>query len=64
MIDINEEGFATLMADDGETREDLHLDRAKYPAHEKVMAKFDEDSECDVRVVGAMGREMIFPTSG
>ncbi len=64
IIDVGPEMFATLMDAEGETREDLNLDIEKYEHQKKVHDEFLEKGECEVRVIKACGREMIFPLAG
>ncbi|KAA0156599.1 hypothetical protein FNF27_01260 [Cafeteria roenbergensis] len=64
IIDVGPEMFATLMDAEGETREDLNLDIEKYEHQKKVHEEFLEKGECEVRVIKACGREMIFPLAG
>mmetsp|Transcript_22391 Transcript_22391/g.48926 ORF Transcript_22391/g.48926 Transcript_22391/m.48926 type:complete len:168 (+) Transcript_22391:51-554(+) len=62
LIDINDEGFVTLLTEGGDTREDLTLptgtdDADKLAAQLKV--DFNEGKELIVTVTKAMGIEMI-----
>merc|ERR1712232_637005 len=56
IIDINDEGFATLMNDDGETREDLKVPETLMEAA-KTLLDEDGDGLCDV--LASMGKEQI-----
>jgi translation initiation factor 5A len=66
MIDYNEEGFATLIDESGETREDLKLDPEgnTHARHAELVKAFREVGEVEVKVVKSMGIEMMFPTTG
>jgi len=56
LIDINEEGFASLMDDEGNTREDLKVpDDLRKSAQEFL----DADGDAVVDVLSAMNREQI-----
>jgi hypothetical protein len=58
-------GFASLMNEEGETREDLKLDPLNTHArHEEIINTFKSAGEVNVRVFKAMGTEMIFPMTG
>lgn len=62
IIDINEEGFVTLMDDNGGTREDLTLPKGTEEAEklaEQLKDQFGEGLEIVVTVTKAMGEEMI-----
>mmetsp|Transcript_22123 Transcript_22123/g.30860 ORF Transcript_22123/g.30860 Transcript_22123/m.30860 type:complete len:158 (+) Transcript_22123:83-556(+) len=57
LVDISPDGFASLMKEDGTTKEDL-----KIPDDEvgkELRAKFDDGLELAVTVVGALGMEQI-----
>jgi translation initiation factor 5A len=62
LLDINEEGFVTLMAENGDTREDLTLPKGTDDS-EKLAAQLKEQfaggSELIVSVLKSMGEEMI-----
>jgi len=59
LIDVNDEGFVSLMSEDGDTREDLSL-----PKHDDSLAKqikddFDAGKELLVTIMGAMNEEHV-----
>jgi translation initiation factor 5A len=62
LLDVNEEGFVSLMAENGDTREDLSLPKGTDEA-EKLAAQIKEQfaggQELVVSVLKAMGEEMI-----
>ncbi|WIA08254.1 hypothetical protein OEZ85_007698 [Tetradesmus obliquus] len=62
LLDINEEGFVTLMAENGDTREDLTLPKGTDDS-EKLAAQLREQfsggNELIVSVLKSMGEEMI-----
>ncbi|KAF6258094.1 eukaryotic initiation factor [Scenedesmus sp. NREL 46B-D3] len=62
LLDINEEGFVTLMAENGDTREDLTLPKGTDDS-EKLAAQLKEQfaggNELIVSVLKSMGEEMI-----
>ncbi|WIA28315.1 hypothetical protein OEZ86_010866 [Tetradesmus obliquus] len=62
LLDINEEGFVTLMAENGDTREDLTLPKGTED-NEKLAAQLREQfsggNELIVSVLKSMGEEMI-----
>jgi translation initiation factor 5A len=62
LLDVNEEGFVSLMAENGDTREDLSLPKGTDDADklaEQIKAQFAEGQELVVSVLKAMGEEMI-----
>jgi translation initiation factor 5A len=62
LLDVNEEGFVSLMAENGDTREDLSLPKGTEDAEklaEQIKAQFAEGQELVVSVLKAMGEEMI-----
>eukprot|EP00879_Flechtneria_rotunda_P000397 GHRR01000490.1.p1 GENE.GHRR01000490.1~~GHRR01000490.1.p1 ORF type:complete len:165 (+),score=39.74 GHRR01000490.1:87-581(+) len=62
LVDVNEEGFVTLMADNGDTREDLTLPKGTEDADklaEQIKEQFANGQELVVSVLKAMGEEMI-----
>jgi len=62
LLDVNEEGFVSLMAENGDTREDLTLPKGTEDAEklaEQIKAEFANGSEMVVSVLKAMGEEMI-----
>jgi len=56
-IDVNEDGYLTLMDDQGETREDLHCNHNPELAAE-IQKKYDDGDEFMVTVLSAMGKEV------
>eukprot|EP00929_Paragymnodinium_shiwhaense_P112438 TRINITY_DN8069_c0_g1_i1.p1 TRINITY_DN8069_c0_g1~~TRINITY_DN8069_c0_g1_i1.p1 ORF type:complete len:172 (+),score=55.74 TRINITY_DN8069_c0_g1_i1:36-518(+) len=70
IIDINDEGFASLMNEAGDTREDLKIppvevkdDDDRYEAYQLIVEKFRSGEEVSVTVMSAMGTDMILTTS-
>eukprot|EP00775_Hariotina_reticulata_P011707 gene11707-11852_t len=62
LVDINEEGFVTLMMENGDTREDLTLPTGTEEADKlaaQLKADFADGKELVVSVLKAMGEEMI-----
>merc|ERR1711916_336356 len=62
LTDISEEGFASLMDDGGEIREDLNVPDESSPDPElgaKIREAFEKHGECLVTVTKAMDSEMI-----
>jgi len=62
LLDVNEEGFVSLMADNGDTREDLSLPKGTEEAEklaEQIKEQFHAGQEVIVSVLKAMGEEMI-----
>lgn len=59
LIDIEDDGFVTLMDDKNETRADIKLDLDGDDNHKKVKADFDEGKDLFVTVLSAMGTEKI-----
>jgi len=61
LIDIADDGFVTLMLDDGSTKEDLKLptdeDSAELVA--KIKAEFGNDKDLIVGVISACGQEKL-----
>ncbi|KAI0564839.1 Translation initiation factor eIF5A [Gracilaria domingensis] len=58
LIDIDEEGFVTVMDDKNDTRSDLHLDDTE-DVHKKIKADFDEGKDLILTVLSALGTEKI-----
>lgn len=56
-IDVNEDGYLTLMDDNGETREDLHCNHNPELLAE-IQKKFEDGDEFMVTVLKAMGKEV------
>jgi len=62
LVDINDEGFCTLMLENGDTREDLTLPKGTEDAEklaEQLKSMHAEGQELVVSVLKAMGEEMI-----
>lgn len=62
LIDINEDGFVTLMDEGGSTREDLKLPTGTDESDKlaaSIKEAFDQDKTIVVSVLQAMGKEMI-----
>lgn len=62
LIDVNDEGFVTLMDDNGNTREDLMLPKGTDEADklaETIKTYHTDGKEMVVTVLKAMGEEMI-----
>lgn len=62
LLDINEEGFCTLMMENGDTREDLQLPKGTEEADklaDQIREQFGAGQELVVGVLKAMGEEMI-----
>lgn len=59
LIDIDEEGFVTLMDDKHETRSDLRIFPETEDIHAKCKEEFDDDKSLLVTVLSAMGTEKI-----
>jgi len=62
VVDINDEGFVTLMLENGDTREDLTLPRGTDESEklaESIKSEFADGKEIVVGVLKAMGEEMI-----
>mmetsp|Transcript_17381 Transcript_17381/g.43686 ORF Transcript_17381/g.43686 Transcript_17381/m.43686 type:complete len:166 (+) Transcript_17381:72-569(+) len=62
LVDINEEGYLSLMEENGTTREDLRLPTGTDEADKlaiQIKADFDEGKELVLSVLKAMGEEMV-----
>ena len=62
LVDINDEGFVTLMLENGDTREDLALPKGTDEAEklsDTLKEQFAAGTEVVVGVLKAMGEEMI-----
>lgn len=59
LIDIDEEGFVTVMDDKNDTRSDLRLDVDGEELHKKVKEEFEEGKDLHVTVLSALGTEKI-----
>lgn len=57
LIDINEEGYLSLMDEDGNIRDDLNCgDRREL--EDEIRTKFDNGDEMMITVLAAMGKEV------
>lgn len=59
VVDIDDEGFVTMMDDKNETRSDLMIDPEGDEIHKKLKADFDEEKDLLVTVLKAMSKEKI-----
>lgn len=62
LIDVNDEGFVTLMDDSGNTREDLTLPKGTEESDklaDQIKEFYGDGKECVVTVLKAMNQEMI-----
>lgn len=59
LIDIDDEGFVTLMDDKLNDRSDLRLDLDGDELHQKIKDMFDEGTDLNLTVLAAMGTEKI-----
>jgi len=62
LLDVNEEGFVSLMAENGDTREDLSLPKGTDDSEKlaaSIKEQFANGQELVVTVLKAMGEEMI-----
>lgn len=59
LIDIDNDGFITLMDDKHETRSDLRLDVENDEAHQKVKEDFDEGKDLVLTVLSALDIEKV-----
>lgn len=57
VIDVTEEGYLSLMEDNGDVRDDLHCNHNLDLLNE-IKTKFDAGDEMMVTVLSAMGKEM------
>ena len=55
LIDINEDGYMSLMLDDGSIKEDLKLPEGEVG--ESIRAAFDDGKELTISTIKAMGKE-------
>lgn len=62
LIDVDEEGFITIMDDKNDTRSDIRMDLENNEVHKKVKEDFDDDKDQIVTVLSAMGHEKIIAT--
>ena len=60
LVDIKDDGFVSIMNEDGETREDLRMPSEAFPeAHKKITNGFESGATMMVTVLSAMGQEAI-----
>lgn len=59
LIDIDEEGFVTVMDDKNDTRADLRLDVEGDEVHKKLKEEFEGGKDLLVTVLSALGTEKI-----
>merc|ERR1712060_166305 len=57
LIDVTEEGFLSLMDDQGDVRDDLHCNH-NPELLEEIKTKFDNGDELMIAVLSAMGKEV------
>merc|ERR1711907_563852 len=56
-IDVTEEGYLSLMDENGEVRDDLHCN-GNPELLEEIQKKFDAGDEFNITVLSAMGKEV------
>lgn len=59
LIDMDEEGFVTLMDDKNDTRSDLRLDVENDEIHKKAKEDFDEGKDLLLTVLSALDKEKV-----
>lgn len=59
LIDIDEEGFVTLMDDNNKTRSDLRLDPENDETHQKIKDDFEGGKDLLLTVLAALGKEKV-----
>ena len=62
LLDIDDEGFLSLMADDGSTKDDLKLPSGSDDSNklaEEIQKEFDAEKDLVLNVLSAMGEEMV-----
>lgn len=57
LIDISDDGFCSLLNDDGSTKDDLVVPEGELGA--SLRAAFDEGKDLIVSIVAAMGKEAV-----
>lgn len=62
LIDIDDDGFVTLMDDKNDTRSDIRLDVDGDDTHKKLKDDFDEGKDLLCTVLSAMGTEKVIST--
>lgn len=60
LMDINDEGYLSLMEENGKMKEDLKLPYEIDPElSDKIKAMFDEGKNLIIGTIGALGMEMV-----
>eukprot|EP00180_Rhodochaete_pulchella_P000747 Plantae.Rhodophyta-Rhodochaete_pulchella.ctg1576.p1 GENE.Plantae.Rhodophyta-Rhodochaete_pulchella.ctg1576~~Plantae.Rhodophyta-Rhodochaete_pulchella.ctg1576.p1 ORF type:complete len:156 (+),score=42.03 Plantae.Rhodophyta-Rhodochaete_pulchella.ctg1576:106-573(+) len=59
LVDVDEDGYISVMDDKHEMRSDLKIDLETDPLHKQIKADFDEGKELAVTVLAAMKIEKI-----
>lgn len=60
IIDCDEDGFATLLCDDGSTKDDLKIPQDTNPELcEEIKNKLHGDTDTVISVLSAMGEDLI-----
>ncbi|XP_069122665.1 eukaryotic translation initiation factor 5A-like [Argopecten irradians] len=57
VVDINDDGYVSLMEDNGDTRDDLKVPEGE--TGKEIMTKFEKGENFNVTVLKAMGEETI-----
>lgn len=60
-MDVKDDGFLTLLMDDGSLKEDLRLpdDEDSIPVVDQIKEMFAADKEVYVSVISALGKEKV-----
>lgn len=60
IIDVDEDGFATLLLEDGSTKNDLKIPLDSNPTLcDEIKAKLESEKDSSVTVLSAMGEDLI-----
>mmetsp|Transcript_43743 Transcript_43743/g.107388 ORF Transcript_43743/g.107388 Transcript_43743/m.107388 type:complete len:156 (-) Transcript_43743:62-529(-) len=59
LVDIDDDGFVSVMDDKSEMRSDLRINPDEDELHKGIKKDFDDDKDLLVTVLGAMGTEKI-----
>mmetsp|Transcript_25936 Transcript_25936/g.34024 ORF Transcript_25936/g.34024 Transcript_25936/m.34024 type:complete len:164 (+) Transcript_25936:130-621(+) len=59
LLDIQDDGFMSLMTDSGDTKDDLKLPDHPEGFADEIQSKFDEGQNLIVTVLKAMGHEQV-----
>lgn len=59
LIDIDDDGYVTLMDDKNDTRADIKLDLEADDIHKKTKDEFEEGKDLFLTVLSAMGTEKV-----